>query len=750
MYAEVIIDISHSNIDRIFDYHIPQKYQSLAQVGMRVLVPFGNRKNLVEGYIVGIKVDTKYDKSRIKDVNRFLDCYPVILPHLLKLAWWIKDKYHCCLVDALRLMTPSEMRKRLIKEKKVKEVKLLIPREQAEKVLLQLPKNAKTQKALMKILAENVQIELSQLRSLISFAPSSLKQLEKRGWIEIIETERLREPYSVLVPEMQNDYVLTKAQTTALKSITDSMENQNREFFLLHGVTGSGKTEIYIQSIRYALSKGKSAILLVPEISLTPQMVKRFRERFGDLVAVLHSRLSVGERYDEWRRLRSNKAKVVIGARSAVFAPLSNLGLIIIDEEHEQSYRSEHTPQYDACEIARFRCLEENATLVLGSATPSLERYYHSQRSEYTLLELPERIHGRPMPKVEIVDMREELAKGNRSIFSGLLFNEMRKCLMAGEQMILFLNRRGYSTFVSCRECGHVLCCNQCDVSLTYHLGRNSMKCHYCGKESTVPRLCPECNSRYIKYFGAGTQRVEEEAKRMFKDARVIRMDNDTTRTKDAHLNILKKFQEKEAQILIGTQMIAKGLDFPDVTLVGIIAADTTLNIPDFRSAERTFQLITQVSGRAGRDEKPGKVVVQCYSPDHFSIVHAARHDYKGFYTREINNRKKWQYPPFTRIVRILVTSEDEILAEKSCESLRSEIEKGLAKKREWHRYLLFLGHMTAPMEKVKGKFRWQILLKLVEDANTDQITDYLFQCIQESHCPEVSTFFEVNPINML
>jgi len=750
MYAEVIIDISHSNIDRIFDYHIPRQCQPLAQVGMRVLVPFGNRKKLVEGYIVGIKADTKYDKSRIKDINRFLDGYPVILPHLLKLAWWIKDKYHCCLVDALRLMIPNEMRTQHIKEKKIKEVRLLIPREQVEKALLQVPGNAKTQKAIMSILKEKGQIELSQLRSLISFAPSSLKPLKERGWIEVIETEKLREPYSVIVPETHNGHVLTKNQITVLKRITDSMKNHNRGFFLLHGVTGSGKTEIYLQAIKYTLERGKSAILLVPEISLTPQMVERFRERFGDLVAVLHSRLSVGERYDEWRRLRLNKARVVIGARSAVFAPLSNLGLIIIDEEHEQSYRSEHTPQYDACEIAKFRCLEENATLVLGTATPSIERYYHSQRNEYTLLELPDRVHGRPMPEIEIVDMREELAKGNRSIFSGLLFNEMKKCLMANEQMILFLNRRGYSTFVSCRECGYVLYCDQCDVSLTYHLGRNSMKCHYCGKESSVPRICPQCNSRYIKYFGAGTQRVEEEVKRMFKDARVIRMDNDTTRTKDAHLNILRKFQRKEAQILIGTQMIAKGLDFPDVTLVGIIAADTTLNIPDFRSAERTFQLITQVSGRAGRDEKPGKVVVQCYSPEHFSIVHAARHDYKGFYIQEINNRKKWQYPPFARIVRILVVSEDEMLTEKRCEILRSDIEKSLAGKREWRRYLLYLGHMAAPMEKVKGRYRWQILLKILEDANTEQITDYLFQCVQACHSPDVNVFFEVNPLNML
>jgi len=748
MYAEVIIDIAHSDVDRIFEYRVPENYQNTITIGMRVLVPFGYQKKPIEGYVIGLEDYPEFDIKKIKDIVKPVETYPAILPQLVKLALWMRKKYHCLLVDALRVMIPAEMRGQRVKEKTVRVVSLLVEKRDYPTIMQHIRLNAIKQKAVLELLMENPHIEMEELEKVVGGVSSTVRSLEKRGWIRIEERVVSREPYSALSPACAKGPELTFEQRQVIRRIIGGI--QKREgIFLLHGITGSGKTEVYMNAIQYAIQNNMSAIVLVPEISLTPQMVERFRRRFGSRVAVLHSRLSIGERYDEWRKIRFGKVSVAIGARSAIFAPFDNLGLIIIDEEHEQSYRSDTIPRYDACTIAKYRCINEKAVLVMGSATPSLNEYYHCLQGESVLLELPNRVYNRPLPHVQIVDMREELAKGNRSIFSTVLYNEMVKTLEAGEQIILFINRRGYSTFVSCRECGYVVKCDQCDVSLTYHQGDQRMKCHYCGKETMVPVTCPSCGSRYIKFFGAGTQKVEEEVAKVFKGIRMIRMDNDTTQTKDAHFQLLQKFKNGEAQVLIGTQMIAKGLDFPNVTLVGVIAADTTLNLPDYRSAEKTFQLITQVAGRAGRDAKSGKVIVQTYSPQHYSILKASRHDYKGFYEQEIQNRQKWQYPPFTVFLRFLLQGENEDLVEEDCTKLMGEVKQVMESFPSCSKYILYCQCMPAPLARVKGKYRWQILIKLFENQETLKMMDDLYNHFQGNVYRNSLMSIETNPVNM-
>ena len=556
------------------------------------------------------------------------------------------------------------------------------------------------------------EISLKELMEKTNSSLSTIRALEDKNIINFFEKEVYRTPIKNDIKPYKK-HVLSDDQKYCVDTILKSIKNKDKNNkFLIHGVTGSGKTEIYLQLVEEMIIMGKETIVLVPEISLTPQTIDRFVGRFGDNVAVLHSKLSYGERFDQWRKIKEGKVKIAVGARSAVFAPFNNLGLIIIDEEHETTYKSSMNPKYNTIEVAEKRCEQVGGYLIKGSATPSIESYYKSKNGEVRLLKLDKRINNKKLPKVKIVDMREELNLGNKSIFSKNLYESIKDNLKCGKQTILFLNRRGYSTFVSCRQCGYVVKCNECDISMTYHMKDNKLKCHYCGLAINPPKTCPVCKSKYIKYFGIGTEKVEDFTKNMFPEARVERMDMDTTLRKGSHESILRKMKNGKIDILIGTQMVAKGLDFENVTLVGIIAADTSLNLPDFRSSERTFQLITQVAGRAGRGDFEGKVIVQTYNPEHFSIQCAKRHDYMAFYNREIVLRKEFNYPPFTNIISIVMYGENNgYVATKTKEVYNLIVDK--MNKKGFNKLINnIIGPFPAPLEKIKNNYRFQILIK--------------------------------------
>lgn len=571
---------------------------------------------------------------------------------------------------------------------------------------------AKKQREIIKLLYNVNSISFKELSENLNTTLSTVKAIEDKGLLKIYEKEVNRNPISSKIVKYEK-HKLSKKQEIVFKGISTSFHRErNKNKFLIRGITGSGKTEIYLQLVEEMIKLGKESIILVPEISLTPQTIDRFVGRFGELVAVLHSKLSYGERFDEWRKIKTGKVKIVVGARSAVFAPFQNLGLIIIDEEHETTYKSSQNPKYNTIEVASKRVDMERAVLVLGSATPSLESYYNSINGQLRLLELDERVNNYLLPKVKVVDMREELNNGNKSIFSLELEESIKENLEKGKQTILFLNRRGFSTFVSCRQCGYVVKCNSCDISMTYHKHINKLRCHYCGLTINPPNICPTCKSKYIKYFGVGTEQVEDYTKQLFPQARIARMDMDTTSKKGSYETILNSMKKGKIDILIGTQMISKGLDFKDVTLVGVIAADTTLNLPDFRSPERTFQLITQVAGRAGRGDFPGKVIVQTYDPNHYSIQLSKTHDYKSFYDCEVNLRKEFMYPPFYNMISIVISGENNI----SVREISYKIYKLISDNSFWidkeDKGNFIIGPYPAPLEKIKNNFRWQIILK--------------------------------------
>ena len=556
------------------------------------------------------------------------------------------------------------------------------------------------------------EISLKELMEKTHSSLSTIRALRDKNIIKFFKKEVYRNPIRDNIKPYKK-HKLSSDQKYCVDAILNSIKNKdNNNKFLIHGITGSGKTEIYLQLVEEMIKMGKEIIVLVPEISLTPQTVDRFVGRFGENVAVLHSKLSYGERFDQWRKIKEGKVKIAVGARSAVFAPFNNLGLIIIDEEHETTYKSSMNPKYNTIEVAEKRCEQIGGYLIKGSATPSIESYYKSKTGQVRLLKLDKRINNKKLPGVEIVDMREELNLGNKSIFSKSLYEAIKGNLKDRKQTILFLNRRGYSTFVSCRQCGYVVKCNECDISMTYHMKDNKLKCHYCGLAINPPKICPVCKSKYIKYFGIGTEKVEDFTKNMFPEARIERMDMDTTLRKGSHESILREMKNGKIDILIGTQMVAKGLDFGNVTLVGIVAGDTSLNLPDFRSSERTFQLITQVAGRAGRGDFEGKVIVQTYNPEHFSIQCAKTHDYMAFYNREIILRKEFNYPPFTNIISIVMYGENSgYVATKTKEVYNLIVDK-LTKKGFNKLINNIIGPFPAPLEKIKNNYRFQILIK--------------------------------------
>ncbi|MBR4942856.1 MAG: primosomal protein N', partial [Clostridia bacterium] len=628
-------------------------------VGSRVRAPFGGKT--VPGFVMRIKETSDWPMEKLKKVLPSTDELPALTPECLALAEMLTARYRVPKALTLRLFLPAEMRTGKVRELYRNYAVLAMPVEE-----MKLSKTAKNQIGAAQFLAENGKTDCAYLNTAF---PGGVAALEKKGYVTITKEQRLRDPYKTV--EAENvERVLTPDQQRAVKTVCED----ERTVQLLHGVTGSGKTEVYLTLIAKCLREGKSSIFLVPEISLTPQMLSQLRARFGKNAAILHSGLSAGERFDEWWRLRTGEAKIAIGARSAIFAPVENLGVIIVDEEHDSSYSSESAPRYNTFDVALLRAKKNGCKLVLGSATPSVETYKRALEGEFSLIRMDKRINKRPLPEILIADMRREVRRGNNSSFSGVLKEEIEKCLSTGKQVILFLNRRGYSQTVICKECGYVAKCEACDVSLTYHRDEGCLKCHYCGTKYNMLSACPDCEGKKLSYAGTGTQRIAADLEKMYPSARVLRMDNDTTSGKEGHYKILKAFAEKKADILVGTQIIAKGHDFPSVTLVGILDADMSLHFSDYRSGERTFQLLTQVAGRSGRAEEKGKVVLQTFDPENEVLRFATSYDFEGFYENEASLRAAMAFPPYSKIVRVMVTGEDD---KKCIEALR-EVYVGL------------------------------------------------------------------------
>lgn len=731
MIAEVIVDISTASVDRIFDYAVPD--DMTIAVGDRVFVDFGHQH--LEGIVVGLK-ETSECKT-IKPIGGKADTFTAVIPEMVKLMGYMHDKYFLRKADALRLFVPAQMRGGKVRELE-RLAASLAPNVDVNDLLAQCRANAVAQRGLLAYLAANGWEWCSALSQ--QFGAGTIRALQEKGWIVVEAHKQARKPYSS-VQGKSKDVALTAEQKQAVDTICKAKGR-----YLIHGVTGSGKTEVYMTCIEQVVRQGKGAIMLVPEISLTPQTMQRFRGRFGDNVALLHSGLSAGERYDEWLRILRGEARIVVGARSAVFAPMQNVGMIIIDEEHDSSYSSESNPRYETACVAEFRADYNAATLVLGSATPSLESYQKAMLGQYTLIKMTKRVNDRVMPTMQLVDMCAELRRGNKTILSAALIEGLKNTLEQKQQAMIFLNRRGYSSFMICRECGHVLKCTACDVSLTWHRSENLLKCHYCRNQYRVPDRCPKCGSESIRYGRDGTEKVVDDLQALFPKAKLLRMDNDTTQGKTGHLSILTAFANGEADILVGTQMIAKGHDFANVTFVGILDADMSLYIGDYHSVERTFQLVTQVAGRAGRDKLPGKVVLQSYSPNHYVFAHAARYDYEGFYRKEINVREATHFPPFRKIIRILVVAANE-------DDAFAYVPLALKRMREvagrFAGEVDSLQGMRAPISRMENKYRFQIIMRVHRD-HEDEITRQMYQAAMEcAKDKRISVFFEQNPQNM-
>ncbi len=828
LYANIIVDIPHVKLDKPFTYSIPEFMESEIQVGMRVLVPFGRGDNMIDGIVLGITEELSSDERNmnIKEVQFLLDKNPVLTQKQISLVFWMRERYLCKFVDAIRTIIPSGLstksekyiilkkeisyseslgdeivdymnsRKRMSLDRFIKKFSKFYEKSQLKREINKLVNSedifidevykqsvniayrkyvylnyddydnaievvgnrATKQIEILRYLNEVktlgrddefLRFEYKDLLEKFNTSSQTLKGLENKGIIKIKEEEYERKVIDEDIKKYSK-HELNDEQRSAFNRITCGDE----KIYLLKGVTGSGKTEVYLQLIEEVINKGQDAIVLVPEIALTPQTVERFAGRFKNRVAIYHSNLSFGERYDQWRKIREGKVQIVVGTRSALFMPFENLGIIIIDEEHETSYKSEMNPKYESIEVAEKLIslnYEKNAKLVLGSATPSIKSYFRSEKQDYKLIELHKRVMNIKMPEVRIVDMREELLNGNKTIFSYDLYNNINDRLKKGEQTILFLNSRGFSKAVSCRECGYTIRCDSCDISMNFHMRENIMVCHYCGQTKKVPEKCPECDSKYIRYMGIGTQKVEIEARKYFPGARVARMDADTMSQKGSYERIYSMMKDKRIDILIGTQMVSKGFDFPDVTLVGIIMADISLNIPDYSSAERTFQLITQVSGRAGRAGKDSDVVIQTYNPDNYAIRSSMNSDYKSFYTDEIKIRKAYGYPPFSELIDITVYGRDENRVYEEVHRIHRAIYEEKSKNfiiKNTH----ILGPNMASIYKIKDRYRWKILIKTDKDE-LDFIKDIVRKyCLVEKaeQNSDIIVSVDVNPRTVL
>lgn len=728
MYAEIILNSEAIEIDRPFTYKVPLDMEEKVKVGQMVKVPFGVRSKPVEGFILDLKEEEINVSFKIKNILSVENEEPVITEEDLKLINFLREEYLCKYIDAIRLLIPVG----ILKGAKSKSRSVIVYIDDN----LESIKNNDGYLEVINFIKRNTgKYTKSELTKEHGISLYKLNKLIEHGLIKSEKEIVFR--YNTREYNKDVEKKLTAEQSMAIEAIEDSEEN----LILLKGVTGSGKTEVYMRLVEKVLTEGKSAIVLVPEIALTPQMIERFKGRFGSNVALFHSKLSDGERFDEWYRVKEGKASLIIGARSAIFLPAKKLGLIIIDEEHENTYKSDQNPKYQTKEVAEFISKLKGCKVILGSATPTIESYYRAISGEMKLVELNHRIDNRPMPEMKLVDMREELRSGNKSIFSRRLYASMQQKLEKGEQIILFLNRRGFSTFVSCRSCGYVFDCENCDISMTYHKN-GFLVCHYCGKTKKQPNLCPKCGSKYVKFFGAGTERVEEEVRKYLKNVKILRMDVDTTRAKDSHEKIYNAFKAGEADILIGTQMVSKGLDFPNVTLVGILSADMSLNLPDYRAAERSFQIITQVAGRAGRGEKEGEVIVQTYTPEHYSLQYAKKYDYEDFYEKEFTIRAMMGYPPFGRILLINGIGKNEDELKKQMIFLGKKVKE----KAEEFGGLEVLGPTPCIIYKIKENYRWQIIVKGEFSSKfSKSIKDLLYDKVNNVY-NDIRVSMDINP----
>lgn len=806
MYAQVIVDVPAMQTNQPYTYHIPAELTDIVVDGMRVVVPFGRGNRLIQGFVVGL-IDEAEDADKLKDIDSVVELTPVLNDELLQLGGWLAETNFSFRISVLQTMLPNVMRAKysktlqLVKPEAIADdaaVALLfadrseIPFDEHEIEPALLPKlqrlqrqgvlqvgyvvdNRATAKTVLAMKptqdADFYDNERRQLRKtavkqarLLTFlmtAPRdfmpiktvideqyldypTIKKAEEQGWITRDEIEEYRLPRLSSPVAATEALTLNPEQEVAYEAITASLNKAENHTFLLEGITGSGKTEVYLQSIAHTLANGKTALMLVPEITLTPQMVRRVKGRFGDNVAVMHSGLSDGERYDEWRRVERHEVQVVVGARSAIFAPLENIGLIVIDEEHEATYKQEENPRYHARDVALWRAEYHNATVVLGSATPSLESRARAQRGVYTLLTLTERALHNPLPKAEVVDMREAMKAGGDDIFSPQLLTQLRDRMDKQEQSVLMLNRRGYANFMMCRNCGYTPRCVNCDLALTVHKDTGRLECHYCGYSEPIPTTCANCGSDRIRPYGTGTQKVEEELQRIMPDARIIRMDVDTTRRKGATDKMLNDFGEKKADILLGTQMIAKGLDFPDVTLVGVLNADTTLGLPDYRASERTFQLLTQVAGRAGRADKEGEVVIQTFNPDHYAIQLAKTQDYESFYKQEMNLRHTWQYAPYFYTVQIKIAHERQDEAAKVAYQTANWLKRHLASDS------VLLGPSTGAIARLKNKYYYRMVIKFKHDDGLEEALTELVSAGQRLQKQGVTLTIDRDPVNFI
>lgn len=730
LYAEVIINSEALEIDRPFTYKVPEEFNNEIKIGQIVKVPFGKGNKTSEGFILNLKNDDNI-KFKTKNIAAILVKDPVIDEDDINLIEFLREKTLCKYIDAFRLLIPVG----IMKGAKAKKKKVIVLKNED----LSNIKNPDGYKKIVEFFKTNSgKYTKSELINEHSISQYKLNKLIENEVLSIEEESVFR----------YNDRVYNK---DSAKTLTIEQENIIREYinsddkmFLLKGVTGAGKTEVYMKLVERVLLEGKSAIILVPEIALTPQMIERFKGRFGVNVALFHSKLSDGERFDEWFRVKEGKSKVIVGARSAIFLPAKNLGLIIIDEEHENTYKSEQNPKYQTKEVAEYLSELKGCKVILGSATPSIETYYRALTGEMKLLELNSRVDNKAMPPMKVIDMRNELKGGNKSLFSRELFIAIQERLKRKEQIILFLNRRGFSTFVSCRSCGYVFKCDECDISMTYH--KNGLLiCHYCGKTKREPRECPKCHSKYVKFFGAGTQRVEEEVKKYFNNVRILRMDVDTTRDKHSYERIYNTFKNGEADILIGTQMVSKGLDFKNVTLVGILAADMSINIPDYRAAERTFQIITQVAGRAGRGDKQGEVLIQTYTPQHYSLQYAVNYDYEGFYEKEFTVRAMMKYPPFGKLLLINGTSKKEELLKNFMHKITMMIKPLVESCLD----IEILGPIPCMISKVKENYRWQIVIKGEFDSYFSKNIKEILYDENKNVYNDIRISMDINPNNL-
>ncbi len=746
-FANIIVDISHEKVDRPFQYRIPEALMGQLEVGMAVMIPFGLGNKRIKGYVMEITDRAEYDEHKLKAVDSIVKDGVSAQSDSMKLAWWIRENYGSTMIAALKTVLPVKKKlNQVVRKTIVCKVDTETAAARAEE-FAQKHQNAKAR--LMQELARQPALPQPLVTGKLNVTGQTIQALEKAELIEVQAEGTYRNvlPENIAVLNSWQKKQLSESQQAIVDSILHDFRADVRRTYLIHGVTGSGKTEVYMELIEQMMVEGRQAIMLIPEIALTYQTLMRFYRRFGDRVSVMNSRLSAGERSDQYERAARGDIDIMIGPRSALFTPFERLGLVIIDEEHENSYKSESMPKYHAREVAGELCRMKNASLVLGSATPSVESYYRAKKGELKLFTLKERLAGGQLPRVYVEDLRSELKSGNRSIFSRRLYGLINDRLKRGEQTILFINRRGYAGFVSCRACGHVMKCPHCDVSLSEHTDRyrneSRLVCHYCGYNTPGVTNCPVCGSKYILGFRAGTQQIEELLHREFPAARVLRMDADTTKSKDSYEQILSQFAHEEADILVGTQMIVKGHDFAKVTLVGILAADMSLHAGDYRAGERTFQLLTQAAGRAGRSTLPGEVVIQTYQPEHYAVVHAANQDYEHFFAEEIAYRDLMMYPPVAHMMAVLVLADNEKAGAMQAQALAEQVRRQFDDKR-----LVMIGPTEACIGKINDIYRYIFYIKHREYQVLTAVKDVLEQTIHAMQWNTDSVQFDFDPMN--